>query len=931
MTAAGRAVPARGTGNGVLLPDHAAVDPRLVGHKFARQAQLLADGFPVPRFFCVPGPVYDDVHADVLADLGGGPSRGHAEPTGADVVAWAERAHARIAGATVPADVAAELFARFDALVGPSGLVAVRASTTPRGTDTGEDSAVDPFAGLSDSFLYVDRDHLLDRVAACWASGFNPRAVQYRTIRGLDPLPGGVAVGVQRMVMAARSFVAFTRNPVDSAPECVIAAALGVGEGVVQERADLDHFYVGPGGRVTRTTIVHKTRMVGPDPVDPAAGPRNLPVPAALAGPPVLTGSEAEQIAALATRVESYFGAPQDIEGAMTEDGTIMLVQARPIVLAPSSAATPRLPARKPVAWANSNVVESFPGVCGMLTYSIAAELCELIFTDFYSRMGVPAASLRHRRYELRRMVGHLNGRLYYRLETWHLLHAQLPDFEQMRGTWGSAIGLRESAGPPAAAAVRSTPRLRRATLALTLLRGSLRSRREVRAYLRWWDATFAAALDRDDLSGQAGGLVEEYQRLWAEAGERIGIPSVNNFYGLWAVRLGDVLLRSWAPSADRGTLNGMLCGGRESRSAAALRSAIDLAERIRADPALRAAVRDGEERLVWDDIVARRYGSAFTAAAAEHVRRYGDRGPQDLKMETTTVRAAPWNLVRTLRPYVEQPLTVAGSRSQERAVHRAARQELRRACRGPLRRAALTGLFAAQRAFARRREDTRFCRSQLFGLSRDMLLAIGADLAASGVLRQREDVIDLTVAEVLGLYQGTFGTGEVQQVVELRRAEREGWSRSQAPPAHFTTDAGVPMPVALSGVGQSDPAEEVGGEPAGSAASVLSGIGSSPGRVRARARVVLSPELGSDDLQDRILVARETDPGWLFLMISSRGMVVEHGSPLSHTAITGRILSIPTVVGVAGATGRIRDGDWIEIDGSAGTVTFVGPPEDPA
>jgi pyruvate,water dikinase len=52
--------------------------------------------------------------------------------------------------------------------------------------------------------------------------------------------------------------------------------------------------------------------------------------------------------------------------------------------------------------------------------------------------------------------------------------------------------------------------------------------------------------------------------------------------------------------------------------------------------------------------------------------------------------------------------------------------------------------------------------------------------------------------------------------------------------------------------------------------------------------------------------------------------MVVERGTLLSHTAITGRLLGIPTVVAVPDATTVIRDGDWLEIDGATGTVRLL-------
>jgi pyruvate,water dikinase len=66
------------------------------------------------------------------------------------------------------------------------------------------------------------------------------------------------------------------------------------------------------------------------------------------------------------------------------------------------------------------------------------------------------------------------------------------------------------------------------------------------------------------------------------------------------------------------------------------------------------------------------------------------------------------------------------------------------------------------------------------------------------------------------------------------------------------------------------------------------------------------------------------TDPGWVFLMVAAKALVVERGSILSHTAIIGRELGIPTVVGVKDACRVIEDGVAVEVDGSSGSVTIV-------
>ena len=47
-------------------------------------------------------------------------------------------------------------------------------------------------------------------------------------------------------------------------------------------------------------------------------------------------------------------------------------------------------------------------------------------------------------------------------------------------------------------------------------------------------------------------------------------------------------------------------------------------------------------------------------------------------------------------------------------------------------------------------------------------------------------------------------------------------------------------------------------------------------------------------------------------------------GAPLSHAAIVARELGIPAVVGCGNATTLLHSGDWIRVDGGAGTVEIL-------
>jgi rifampicin phosphotransferase len=866
----------------IMVGDDRLTDATEVGHKFARQEVLRQAGFAVPEFFCVPVAEFDAAAADLFAAA---PRTGSDE----DLLTWAADASSALA-ARLPAALAARVRAAVEELTAGGGLVAVRACVVADEHGAGEDGADDAFAGLTSSFLYVPADDVPRRVAECWASGLRPESILYRARRGLAPATARVAVGVQRMIAGTRSFVAFSRDP-RGGSQRVIAAAHGIGEGVVAERADVDHFFVDPDSGTIRAETVRKERMVTHE----AGEVRTVPVPAGLATPPVLDDDQVRQVAELAAAIEKWFGLPQDIEGTITPDGLVHLLQARPVVFAGPAGRIP---------WSNNNITESFAGVSGALTFSQARVFYHSIFRDAYRRIGVPERRLDAADHHLHRMIGLLDGRVYYRLDAWLALHGQIGGFPLVRGWWARSMGLADQEPPTRREIMRALPRLP------ALAAGLARHPRDVRRFLRWWDTLFAAT---PDMAGWTpDGLVAFHRRLWAEVGRWWGITLVNGFFLLATATALSTAVRRWVGDDDQRIIGGLLLGGRENRSVKAVRSLIHLAELVATDPELAERVRTGPADEVWAELAAGRFG----AAAREHLRRYGDRAPHDLKLEDPSPRQRPGMIVDTLRPVVHSGLTVAESRARERAERANAERELRARCPNPVRRTVIRRLAGALRWFVKNREDTRYCRSQLFGLTRQVFLHLGDRLAAAGVLDDRADVVDLTVEEVLGAYDGTLIDTDLRALAAARRGARTAATARPDLHAELTTTADRPVAGQL-------PARPTPSAP-GDGRTELRGLPSSSGVVRYPARVVLDPSISPESCRDHIIVAKETDPGWLFLMMAARGLVVERGTLLSHTAITGRLLGVPTVVSVPGATSLIEDGALIELDGAAGTVRLL-------
>lgn len=175
----------------------------------------------------------------------------------------------------------------------------------------------------------------------------------------------------------------------------------------------------------------------------------------------------------------------------------------------------------------------------------------------------------------------------------------------------------------------------------------------------------------------------------------------------------------------------------------------------------------------------------------------------------------------------------------------------------------------------------------------------LGAALCQEGVLDRTDDPFFLTYDELIRPLPA-----DVRDLVAFRRTRRQ----------HY---ASLELPLSFTGV----PLSTSGSDPATDSGTVeLVGVGASAGRVVGRACVVRDPsdvELEPGD----VLVCHITDPGWSALFTLADAVVTDVGGQASHGAILARELGLPCVVGTVNATRTIRDGDTIEVDGSAGTI----------
>jgi phosphohistidine swiveling domain-containing protein len=171
---------------------------------------------------------------------------------------------------------------------------------------------------------------------------------------------------------------------------------------------------------------------------------------------------------------------------------------------------------------------------------------------------------------------------------------------------------------------------------------------------------------------------------------------------------------------------------------------------------------------------------------------------------------------------------------------------------------------------------------------------ALGERAAAAGVLPQAAAV------RVLGLEE--LRAAALRRVRPADLADRVGGA--VAPPA-----GALPLQFRLAADGTP---VALPSPKRGAAVGAGGGVGRGP------------VHLGADPQVGDVLVVEHLDPRLATVIPRLAALVGETGSPLSHLAILAREFGVPTVVGYPGARARFRDGEVVEVDGSAGTVEAV-------
>jgi rifampicin phosphotransferase len=777
-------------------------------------------------------------------------------------------------------------------------LVAVRSSAPE------EDGRNLSFAGQLDSFLNVPLVEVAGRIVDVWRGSFSERLLAYRRRHGLSTDLAAPAVIVQLMVAAEVAGVAYSADPVSGRRGiAVVCSAPGLGDRVVSGSCDSDTYRVGREGYAVGRSLAGTTSS--------------------------LTDQQVGEVAALARRCERHFRVPQDIEWAYSAGGQLWLLQSRPIT---GLRQLPD-PDGSYARWDNSNIAESYSGVTTPLTFSFASHAYRGVYRQLCRLLGVPEAELSRHDEAFGQMIGLIRGRIYYNLLSWYELLALAPGFASNRRFMEQMMGVREGlpdhivAGMPSLTwRGRWHDRLRIIQTAARLIQTYLHLPANVERFTARTEQALADS-DRQLESLRPDELVACYRELERRLLTHWDAPLINDLFTMIWFGLLRSLSTTWCGDSSSSFTSALIAQDGGAIISAEPATRVRRMARVAAGyPGLTNALVTGSLSDIGEAMAdVPEFDDEFTS----YLHKFADRCLEELKLESPTLADDPLPLLRSVGQLAaslidgDHPEDILPEQADGEYRRAEAEHQVRRSlAHHPFRRLTYLWILRQARALVRNRENLRFLRTRVFGRVRHIFVELGNRFYAYGLLERPEDIFYLEVEEALGLVTGTATTTDVAGLVAVRQAEFARYRDELEPPADSFETYGMVFSEGNLRCTDSPGTHELGRH----VDSVLMGTGCCPGIVSGAARVVTDPRR-EHVRPGEILVAERTDPGWILLFASAAGVVVEHGSLLSHSAIVARELGIPTVVAAPGATRRLRTGDWIQLDGSSGIITRIPPP----
>ncbi len=580
----------------------------------------------------------------------------------------------------------------------------------------------------------------------------------------------------------------------------------------------------------------------------------------------LLSEKEIDELMDVSDRIREILGDYLDIEFAFS-NGELNILQARPITT---------IKGDSPLILDNSNIVESYPGLSLPLTVSFVHIVYSGVFRGVSRRVLKNDKELNKHTEVFGNMVGNANGRMYYKISNWYTVLKFLPFSKKIIPVWQEMLGVKNKGYDDSEVDLSSFVRFMTYVNSFYEL---ISVPRHMKSLEKKFSETNRYFYERYSSESTPAELISLYNEIKEKLLDIWDVTLLNDTYSFVFTAL--VKNRLKKKNADDAYINRYISGITNIESMKPIKALIELAYRY--------------DEYSSDELEKKK---------KEYIREYGDRNLEELKLESKTFRSHPYLLDERIAEYRNDPEklkeTYNGLNNDYAQNDNAQKIKI-----DPVTR------FLGKRCAAgiAGRERSRLNRSRVYGMVRSIFTSLGKSYADNGLLEKPDDIFFLSVDEAFKLADTPK---DMRADVEERKSAYDVFKK--LPPYTRLIFEDKEFDKSIADVKSYRRIKET---------DTLSGVPCSAGVIEGEALVIRN--IGDvRDVKDKILVTVMTDPGWVFLLASAKGVVSEKGSLLSHTAIISRELKKPAIVGVQDLTDTIRTGDVIRMDGGTGRIDII-------
>ena len=678
---------------------------------------------------------------------------------------------------------------------------------------------------------------------------------------------------IQEMLFPEKSGVLFTKNPKGLLSEMVAVLGQGLGDKVVEDQENVLTYHYFPG-----ECLYLEGKGAGFSPEKEEEKSKSLASEGSLQKSQSL-GLEEEELKRLFTlgeRIEQLFQKPMDIEFAI-EKGKIYILQAREITTLDM-----HLPIR---ILDNSNISESFPGICLPLSVSFAKEMYSGIFTSLGRRfLGKKVSSYKEL---FQQMAGEFSGRMYYEISSWYDILRLLPFSRKIIPIWQGMLGVSNEEINFS----RKKPSFfLKCRIAVLFCYYFFVSQRKMKELDRFFQERYASYSKRVDAEEDAKALY----RIFLEMKED--------------------LLREW----DITLINDMVSFISTHLYGKKTAFSLETMKPVRALSALKT--------------VAGKYGldsEEYRREKKSYIFAYGDRIVGELKLETRTYRTNEELLDRWILDSLEMENAEKDGEETSRS-EKSSEAKPRKSF-----------LYRLAESSCNNREISRLHRTRCFGLMRSIVDKIGEKTIGFDVyylsLEELKEMLfsgkdfSLKIAREKELRKAYERLPVLSRVKLLGKVDRDPLSGEirvlsyESFKEKKNKEGQIGTPGKDGKIRKAGQREKAGKEDGDSAPRVFFGRGVSKGIFRGEVLKIKSlQEVRATEAKGKILLSYSTDPGWFPYLNMAGGLITERGSLLSHSAILARELEKPAVVNIPNIMEELQSGDIVEIDGDLGICSVI-------